>query len=468
VATDASCRVPLLVLFTCGAVWLVVGSVFALIASIKFHSPGFLAEPAWLTYGRVRPAFMNALLYGFCLQAGLGVALWMISRLGRVPLLRGGLIAFGALLWNIGVAAGIGGILAGQSTGFEHLEMPGYAAVFLFLAWLLMGAWGVVTFHQRLERRLYVSQWFLFAALFWFPWIYSTAVLLLVTFPARGMTQAVIGWWYSGNLQIVWLWLVGLAALFYFLPKLTGRELRNRYLALFTFWMVILFGSWVGIPNSAPVPAWIPALSTVGTALCVMPLLTVTLAVFKTTGGRVWGLFGDTTLAFFGLGFLAFLLAGVMTIAAAVPAIGGSVGLTWFSSARTLLNAYGFFSLMMFGAIYYIVPRLFGREFPWPRLARLHFWLATVGILLVALPLAGAGLMQAAKLQNPNVAFVEVAASALHFLRLSTVGDLLLAAGHVLLLANLAGLAARFYRVRVVSSYEMATADLFKAGGVRS
>src|ERR1017187_4960852 len=80
---DASCRLPLVVLFLCAAVWLLIGSAFALIASLKFHAPGFLADCAWLTYGRVRPAGFNCLLYGFCMPAGLGVELWLLARPGR-------------------------------------------------------------------------------------------------------------------------------------------------------------------------------------------------------------------------------------------------------------------------------------------------------------------------------------------------------------------------------------------------
>src|SRR2546423_12917180 len=83
---DASCRLPLLVLFASAAVWLVVGSVFALIASLKFHSPNILADCSWLTYGRVRPIANNCLLYGFCLQAGFGVGLWLLARLGSATL----------------------------------------------------------------------------------------------------------------------------------------------------------------------------------------------------------------------------------------------------------------------------------------------------------------------------------------------------------------------------------------------
>src|ERR1019366_2894132 len=100
--------------------------------------------------------------------------------------------------------------------------------------------------------------WFLVAALFWFPWIYSTANLFLVAWPVRGVVQAIIGWWFVGNLLFVWLALVGIGTAFYFLPKFSGRPLQSYYLALFAFWMLILFGTWCGIPPGAPVPAWMP------------------------------------------------------------------------------------------------------------------------------------------------------------------------------------------------------------------
>src|SRR5262245_5705043 len=75
----ASCRAPLLTIFLSAAIWLAIGSLLSLIVSIKFHSPSFLTDTASLTYGRIRPAANNALLYGFCIQAGLGVALWMFA-----------------------------------------------------------------------------------------------------------------------------------------------------------------------------------------------------------------------------------------------------------------------------------------------------------------------------------------------------------------------------------------------------
>src|ERR1700690_24982 len=78
---DASLRLPLLALFGGAALWLVISSVLAMIASIKFHAPDFLAACPWLTYGRVQPAADDALLYGFCIPAGLGVAPWLFAKL---------------------------------------------------------------------------------------------------------------------------------------------------------------------------------------------------------------------------------------------------------------------------------------------------------------------------------------------------------------------------------------------------
>ncbi|MGH9614285.1 MAG: cbb3-type cytochrome c oxidase subunit I, partial [Bryobacteraceae bacterium] len=276
-AINSSCRGPLLMLFISAAVWLVVGSAFGLIASLKFHLPSLLADHAWLSYGRVRPAYLNCVLYGFCVQAGLGATLWLFARLGRAPLAQSWLVFLGGAAWNLGVTLGIGGILLGDSTGFDTLEMPSYAALLAFIGYLLIGISATVTLHQRQERSLFVSQWFLLAALFWFPWIYSTADLLLVQFPVRGVTQAVIAWWYANNLQTVWMGLAGLAAGFYLIPKLINRELHNYYLALFTFWTLVLFSSWAGIPETAPVPAWLPTASTAATALTILPILAVAL-----------------------------------------------------------------------------------------------------------------------------------------------------------------------------------------------
>src|SRR5262249_48132056 len=149
--TDISCRLPLLVLFGTGAMWLVLSSVLGLIASIKFHSPGFLADQPWLTYGRVLPASRSLLVFGFAIPSALGVMLWMFTRLGRTPLVSGWLAIIGACGWHFGVAMGLFGILLGDSSGFEGLEIAGYAAPVLVVSYLLVGICAASTFHARTE-----------------------------------------------------------------------------------------------------------------------------------------------------------------------------------------------------------------------------------------------------------------------------------------------------------------------------
>jgi cytochrome c oxidase cbb3-type subunit 1 len=464
---DFSCRLPLLLFFISAAVWLVIGSVFGLISSLKFHKPDLLADVSWLSYGRVRPAYNNALVYGFCLQAGFGVALWLLARLGRTPLVHRWLITIGGMLWNLGVTLGVLGILAGDNTGFENLEMPHYAALPVFFGYLLIGLWGVVTFHRRRERQLFVSQWFIFTALFWFPWIYSTANLLLITFPVRGVTQAVINWWFSQNLLVVWLALVGLGTVFYFVPKLARRELHSHYLALMAFWLLILFAGWGGIPNTAPVPAWMPTISTIASVFLIVPVIAVLLNVYQTLGR--FTLFTPSTppLSFVLFGVVAFILGGILKPLGIILDRSQVLHLTWYTPALGLLNSYGFFAMVIFGAIYYVVPQLIGIEFPSPKLVRAHFWVAATGVVLSVLPLILAGVVQANQLVNPKIPFGDISKSSLLFLRVSTLGDLFLLLGHAFLLRNLLGLTGQFYRARAAAAYEEVTADLFKTAGAK-
>lgn len=441
---DRSCCVPLLALFGGAALWLVVGSVLGLIASIKFHAPDFLADCAWLTYGRLQPAADDALLYGFCLPAGLGVALWVLARLSQTPL-RGAIVPIvAANLWHLGVLVGLVAILIGDGTGFMWLEFPRGGSVPIFFAYLLLALWAMMIFARRHERTLYPSQWFLVAALFWFPWIYSTANLFLVAWPVRGVAQAVIGWWFANNLLLVWTALVGLGTAFYFLPKLTGRPLQSHYLALFAFWTFILFATWCGIPPGTPVPVWLPTLSAVAAAWLLVPLLVIAIVGLRTVWGFVKSSWDNGPFCFIGFGLDCFCLSGLMLVAMACPQISRWTDFTWFGPAETQLRLYGFFAMTMFGAVYYLLPRAVGMEFPFPKLVRAHFWLSLVGVVLLVVPLAIGGVLQGLKLQNPDIAFADTTKAMLPFLRVSTLGLTAMLLGNLLFFINIMGLTLRW------------------------
>jgi len=498
---DASLRVPLLALFGGAAFWLVVSSVLAMIASIKFHAPDFPAHCPWLTYGRVQPAADDALLYGFCIPAGLGVALWLFAQLGRAPL-RGAIVpVVAAKLWHLGVLVGLAGILSGNSTGFAWLEFPRAGSVILFFAYLLLALWAMMNFAARRERALYPSHWFLVAALFWFPWIYSTANLFLVAWPVRGVVQAVIGWWFAGNLLFVWLALVGIGTAFYFLPKFSGRPLQSYYLALFAFWTLILFGTWCGIPPGAPVPAWLPVLSSFAAVLTVVPVLAVAAIAWQTSrrsdapslecgcdapvaapapAGRAAPMpadglvrqdkatrashlpYGDGASpprGFIRFGLMSFVLSSLMLIAMACPRISQVTEFTWFGPAQTQLQLYGFFAMTMFGAIY-LLPRVVGFELPFPKLARLQFWISMAGVVLFVLPLAIGGVEQGMKLNNPGLSFLDATRATLVFFRFSTTGLLLILSGNSLFALNIFAMTFVWEKSLVKKAFAVVTAPL--------
>jgi cytochrome c oxidase cbb3-type subunit 1 len=278
------------------------------------------------------------------------------------------------------------------------------------------------------------------AALFWFPWIYSTANLFLVAWPVRGVVQAVIGWWFANNLLFVWLALVGIGTAFYFLPKFSGRPLQSQYLALYAFVTLILFGTWCGIPPGAPVPAWLPTVSSYAALLTVVPVIAIGIILVQTVRGGEKCATRGGPYCFVKFGTASFLLSSLMLIAMACPRISRVTEFTWFGPAQTQLQLYGFFAMTMFGAAYHLLPRVVGLEWPFPKLARLQLWISMAGVLLLVVPLALGGMVQGWKLNRLDVAFADATRAMLPFLRTSTIGLMFLLAGNLLFALNLFGL----------------------------
>jgi cytochrome c oxidase cbb3-type subunit 1 len=447
---DASCRVPLLALFGGAALWLVAGLAMSLIAIMTFHKPDMFADCPILSYGRAQAAANDLLLYGFCIPAGLGVMLWIFARLSQSELVLPLVPVVAANIWHLGVLVGTVAILIGDSTGFAWLEYPRGGAVLLFAAFLLIAISAFATFGARQNRELYPSHWFLLAALFWFPWIYSTANLFLITHhPVRGVGQAAIDSWFANNLIFVWLALVGVGTAFYFLPKLAGRPLHSQFLALFAFWTLVLFGTWCGIPQGAPLPAWMPAASAVASSLLILPLIAIAIIACKTIcrGSDASSLASATgaspprckggPFCYVKFGTAAFILSGLMLIASSCPQFSRIVEFTWFVQAQAQLQILGFFAIVMCGAIYELLPRVMGFALPFPKFVRLQHWLFMLGVILWAGSLAVGGAEQGMKLNNSQAAFADSTNVALIFLRAGTTGLLLILLGSLLFAANI-------------------------------
>lgn len=441
---DASCRVPLLALFGGAALWLVLGLVLGLAAAMSFHDPNMFANCSCLTYGHAQAAANDLLLYGFAIPAALGVMLWIFARLSQAPLALPIVPVVAANLWHLGVLLGTGAILLGHSTGYTWLEYPRLAAVLLFTAFMLVAVSAAATMGFRADRELYPSHWFLFAALLWFAWAYSTANLFLLSgHPPRGVVQAIIDWWFTNNLIFVCLGLTGIGMAFYFLPKFVGQPLAGSGYVLFAFLTLIAFGAWCGIPQGAPVPAWLPAISAYAALLSLVPVLAIAIITWKTVRSAGFSLTGGP-FCFVKFGTLSFILSAFLYLSEFCPHASRVLDFTWFGFGVTQWQLLGFIGMILCGAIYAILPRVMEKELPFPKLAKASFFAFAIGILFYVVPLLIGGVEQGMKFRDPKAAFADAGAAALVFYRVSTLGQLLLLLGSLCLLLNVFAMTIRW------------------------
>lgn len=443
-AIDASCRVPLLALLGGAVVWLVVGLALALVASLVFHMPEKFANCPFLSYGRLLPAANDAILYGFAIPAALGVVLWIFARLSEVELALPLVPIVASNIWHIGVLVGVAGILIGNSTGFAWLEFPRPASILIFVAYLLIAISAFATFGGRRERALQPAHWFLLAGLLWFPWIYSTANLFLVAFPVRGITQAVIDYWFVNNLLFVFLGLIGLGIAFYLLSKISGRAMQGVNYALFGFWTFVLFAPWCGMPQTAPIPAWLPAVSALASGLTVVSLIAFIVVYCKTVYGvQVECKGGPYCHARFATA--AFVLSGFLYLCLGCPIFGRIIDLTWFGPGQAQFQIFGFFAVAVIAAIYHLLPGVMDFELPFPKFVRFQHWMFMLGVALLVLPLLIGGLLQGFHMQDSSVSFPDIIKGTLTPLRISTLGLVFLLLGSLMLAANFFGMTIKWH-----------------------
>ncbi len=429
---DASTRVPVLMFYASAIVWLLIGTVLAGFVSFKMHSPDWLSNVSFLTWGRLRPVHMNVMVYGWASMAGMGTAIWLMARLCRTTLRRPLLLVTGACFWNLGVLLGVGGILLGDSTGFQWLEFPPYAAIVLFVAYTLIISWAVLMFRFRRGDQIYITQWYLLGAFLWFPWLYAAAQLMLFVVPVQGVLQAAVGWWYANNLLFLWFGAIGLGTAYYMIPKVIGRPVYSYHLATIGFWTYALFASWTGMQRlvDGPFPAWMITASIAATILTIIPVATVGLNHHMTMQGYFPVMRYSPTLRFTVFGAMWYTVFSVLGILMSLRSVAQYLHFTEVSIAYSHLGLYAFFTMVMFGSMYYIVPRLVACEWRYATLIKLHFWSAAYGIGLMTLMLLFGGIAQGSSMNDPTLPFIESTQSVLPYLRGRTLSGLLLTVSH--------------------------------------
>jgi cytochrome c oxidase cbb3-type subunit 1 len=161
--------------FAC--MWLLLGSIAGLTASLKLHWPDWLVSDAWMTFGRIRTIHLTAVLYGWITNAALGIIIWLLPRLLRTRLHGPMWVMMGGALINVGIASAIGAIGSGWTAGMEYLEIPWQIGIFLVAGFVCIIGSVLYTLVNRKVESLYVSVWYHVAALLWISLLFIVAKL---------------------------------------------------------------------------------------------------------------------------------------------------------------------------------------------------------------------------------------------------------------------------------------------------
>lgn len=418
--------------------WLLFATIAGLISSAKLHSPEFLGNIEWLTFGRIRPVHWDTAIYGFGGTAASGTLLWLQARLCQTRIPFPNLLIAGGVVFNIGILLGVIGVLSGQSTGVETLEMPLYAVPLLVIPYVFIVIANFRMYFTRRSSHTYVSQWYLMAVTVWFPILILSAEACTNLGAVDGVSQAIANWWYGHNVVGLFATPTGIAAAYYLIPKVIGKPVHSYHLSLLGFWSNAIFYNWAGTHHltGGPLPAWTITIGVVGSMMMFIPVITIGINHHMTMLGSFHLLKTSPTLRFAVMGSMVYTLASFQGSLESLRSHQEITHFTHYTIGHVHFGMYGFFAPLMFAMMYYAMPRLTGNEWSSARLIRIHFWCTFFGMLLYTAAMCWAGINQGKMMNDPKIPFLAIVAYTKPYLWLRTVAGLILLGGTIAFIVN--------------------------------
>ncbi len=384
--------------------WGIAGFTAGLFIALQLAFPALNFEP-WLNFGRVRPLHTSAVIFAFGGNALIATSFYIVQRTCRARLAFPGLARFVFWGYQLFIVLAATGYLLGVSQGKEYAEPEWYVDWLLTIVWVAYLLVFVMTIIKRKEPHIYVANWFFLA------FILTVAMLHVVnnldvpvsllgsrSYPLFGGVQgALVQWWYGHNAVGFFLTAGFLAMMYYFVPKQAERPVYSYRLSIIHFWSLIFLYIWAGPHHLhyTALPDWAQTLGMVFSVMLWMPSWGGMINGLMTLNGAwdkirtdpiirmmVWA------LAFYGMS----TFEGPML---SIKAVNAMSHYTDWTIGHVHSGALGWNGMITFAALYYLAPRLWGRERLYSlRMVNWHFWLATLGIVFYASSMWVAGIMQ--------------------------------------------------------------------------
>jgi cbb3-type cytochrome c oxidase subunit I len=380
--------------------WLVFAPSVGAIVALKFNFYDFLGHISWLTWGRLRPVHVMGVVFGGFSTAVIGLTYYIVPRLCGVPMYkeRWGHHIF--WMWNIGLAVGFVSLALGYNSGIEAGEFPLWVSIPVEIVLCMLTIQVLGTVKNRTEQRLYVTLWYLTAAYIWTALNYAFGHFIL-PYSMPGVNNAAMHGLYIHYVVGLWITPAGLAVAYYFLPLAAKRPLYSHKLSLVGFWALAFFYPFVGTHHYiySPIPYWTQTIAIVASMMLIIPVWTVVANFYGTFVGA-WKQFQESFPAkFIIIGALYYFVGCFQGSTEALREMQRLTHFTDFVIGHSHLTVFGTFVIWATAGMYWVTPRLAGRELYSKNFAQWHYWLTVVGFSIMAFDLTIQGLMQGTMLQ---------------------------------------------------------------------
>ncbi|HIH43811.1 MAG TPA: cytochrome-c oxidase [Candidatus Methanoperedenaceae archaeon] len=378
--------------------WLVIFTTFGFIVAVKFFAPEFLGDTSFLTFGRVRPMHVNGVTFGFLSTGLIGISYYIIPRLCGNKLYSETLGKITAVLWNLAIASGTVLLALGYTQAREYAEYIWVIDVAILLTLLLIGYNIFQTIARRTERKLYTSVWYIMGTFLTFPLVYFVGNVMWhpETGSLQGAVDAVFNWFYGHNVLGLWFTTLGIAAWYYFIPIIIRRPLYSHLLSIIGFFSIVFVYTGVGGHHllQAPIPEWLKTVAVVNSGLMMIPVLAFITNVGLTMRGSWNSIVEKVPLRFMFIGAFFYFLVSAQGTFQALRETNMFLHFGQWPVGHAHLALLGCFGFLVMGAIYYLIPRITGKEIYSQRLMNYHFWFTILGFILFFASMTNMGLIQ--------------------------------------------------------------------------
>ena len=380
------------------AFWMTVATFYGWLGAMELIAPDLTANMGGIVFGRVRPTHVNLVLFGFVTPGLLAAAFYFVPRLLRTELYSEKLGVVTVVAWNLALVSLVATLAMGYTQGREYAELVWPIDIGVVAAFGLVFFNFIMTVKHRQEPILYVSVWYVLAAVILTACTYALGNVIWRPNSGAlvGIPDAILLWFYGHNIFGLLLTPLSAAVAYYVIPRATRNPLYSHTLSLLGFWSLLVVYTHIGTHHllQVPVPTWLKVVAIVDSIAMVIPVLAFLINIWYTAKGRLGEIHADIGAKFVFTGTIMYFFVSIQGSMMALPDVQRVTHFNNWVVAHAHIGVLGFAGMIALGGLYYVIPRIAGKPLHSRLLADFQYWMVLIGMVGFTVVLTIAGLIQ--------------------------------------------------------------------------